>query len=119
MRTKVILRTVFSIVIIFGAFFALRVSSPDIKTETSKPPFDTSEKQSSELPQKTYDTKYLITLEGKELCAYKESDGTRELAFSRLAEPMLMSDEDREKLKNGIYAESYEDLCLYFEAYLS
>lgn len=119
MRTKTLLITFFTILIIFGAFFVVRVSSPDTKRENVTPPVVQNENKSLEGPQKTDATKYFLTLEGNTLCAYTEELGTRKLVFSRSFEPVLMSDAEIENLKGGIYAESFEDLCLYFESYLS
>lgn len=119
MRTKYFFVTLLSILIVFGAFFAVRVSSPDVKEEIITPPSVKEERQSQIVPQKTDSTKYFLTLEGKNLCAYTEKLGNRELILSRSAEPMLMSEEEKRALEGGIYAESFEDLCLYFEAYLS
>ncbi len=119
MRTKTILITLFSILIIFGAFFAVRVSSPDVKRENVTPPVAEKENKSLANPQKRDTTKYFLTLEGNTLCAYTEELGTRKLVFSRSFEPMLMSEAEIKNLKGGIYAESFEDLCLYFESYLS
>ena len=119
MRTKTLLITIFTILIIFGAFFGARVSSPDTKREKATPPVAEKENKSLANPQKRDDTKYFLTLEGNTLCAYTEELGARKLVFSRSFEPMLMSDAEIKNLKGGIYAESFEDLCLYFESYLS
>ena len=119
MRTKYFFITLLSILIVFGAFFAVRVSSPDIKEEIITPHLVKEESQSLIVPQKKDNTKYFLTLEGKNLCAYTEEFGNRELILSRSAEPMLMSEEEKRNLEGGIYAERFEDLCLYFEAYLS
>ena len=119
MKAKTLLITLFSILIIFGAFFAVRVSSPDVKRETNIPSEVPRENKSLAVPQKKDDAKYFLTLEGNTLCAYTEELGTRKLVFSRSFEPMLMSEAEIENLKGGIYAESFEDLCMYFESYLS
>ena len=119
MKAKTLLITLFSILIIFGAFFALRVSSPDVKREINTPSEAPKENKSFAEPQKKDNTKYFLTLEGNTLCAYTEELGAKKLVFSRSFEPMLMSEAEIKNLKGGIYAESFEDLCLYFESYLS
>ncbi|MBR2404557.1 MAG: hypothetical protein IKA95_02750 [Clostridia bacterium] len=62
---------------------------------------------------------YCLILEGNLLCAYKMQGGQRELIRSENAQPMLMSEAEVRTLERGIYAQSFEDLCLYFESYLS
>ena len=63
--------------------------------------------------------KYFLVTEGNMLCAYRISSDKREkIAFAEL-KPLLVEAEDIQKLQSGIYADSYEDLCLYFEAYTS
>lgn len=53
------------------------------------------------------------------LCAYRVHGGQKELIRSENAQPMLMSEAEMHTLERGIYADSFEDLCLYFESYLS
>ncbi len=117
MRTKIFF-AVLAIVAVVGVFlYSAEPFSPrkDLTGELPPAPKPISD---APLPGKD-DTKYFLSLEGDSLCAYREEEGTKKLIISKAMQPMLMSDEDITRLRDGIYAESYEDLCLYFESYLS
>ena len=62
---------------------------------------------------------YLLKLEDSAVCAYVIlSDGTNVLWNSTPVPPAL-SQKDKELLERGITPKSFEELCLYFEAYTS
>lgn len=120
MRTKIFWVTLSLVSIICAAFFCIRFFLP--QEEYNELPLSRKNYTSDSLTReqvKEEKIKYYLTLEGEKLCAYTEDNGTKRLLHSKSLEPMLMSDEDLIKLKEGIYAESYEDLCLYFESYMS
>ena len=53
------------------------------------------------------------------MCAYLVENGETELLRSEKAVTLLMSEDEISMLSRGIYAESYEDLWMYFESYSS
>ena len=62
---------------------------------------------------------YYLTVEEDRLCAYKVTGDEREWVDWAHIDPALMENEDLKRLREGISAESFEDLCMYFEAYTS
>lgn len=62
---------------------------------------------------------FLLIIEGNSVCAYHIVNGEKNLIESVKIETSIIDPKELDCLKRGIYAESYEDLCLYFEAYSS
>ena len=118
MRSKLLWSMIVTVVVICAAFWgADKVFPDDGHGGTALP----EKREMSEFSVEKQEEKpnYLLTLEGESLCAYEEKKGALRLIHSKDTRPMLMSDDDIKKLKEGIYAESYEDLCLFMEAYIS
>ena len=69
--------------------------------------------------EKTKKEKYLIRLWDGEIRAYIVDNKGSELMWNSIAVPPDLSDEEKSRLENGIYTSSFEELCLYFEAYAS
>ncbi len=63
--------------------------------------------------------KYLIRLTDGEIRAYIVDSKGGELLWNSIKIPPDLSEEEKSKLEGGIYTESFEELCLYFEAYAS
>jgi len=63
--------------------------------------------------------KYLLVLENEKLCAYKIKGEDKTLLKSFLFSSTLIENSEVSKLTDGIYASSYEELCLYMESYIS
>lgn len=69
--------------------------------------------------EKAKKEKYLIRLRDGEIRAYIVDDKGSELMWNSLPVPPDLSDDEKSRLENGIYTSSFEELCLYFEAYAS
>lgn len=63
--------------------------------------------------------RYLLTINDGKLCAYRITGNTREPVGIGEFDIGLLSESDASALKKGIYFESFEELCMYFEAYSS
>jgi len=63
--------------------------------------------------------KYFLVIEENILCAYRITSDQKEKISCAELNPLLVEADEVRELQNGIYADSYEDLCLYFEAYTS
>lgn len=111
--SKIALGTLCASVVIVSAFAITSVRSPDSPAPRAAAPKSES---ASEISQSE---EYYLALEGSMLCAYRVHGGQKELIRSENAQPMLMSEAEVHTLERGIYAQSFEDLCLYFESYLS
>lgn len=62
---------------------------------------------------------YSLKLKGSAIYAYVIlSDGT-EILWNSTSVPPALSPQDKENLEKGITPKSFEELCLYFEAYSS
>ena len=118
MRSKLLWSMLVTVVVICAAFWGADKVFPDVGHSGTALP-EKREMSEFSVEKQEEKPKYLLTLEGESLCAYEEDEGSRKLIHSKTARPMLMSDDDIKKLKKGIYAESYEDLCLFMEAYIS
>jgi len=118
MRSKLLWSMLITVVVICAAFWgADKVFPEKDKRGTS---FDRNLENSEPAKEKHEEKpKYFLTLKGESLCAYAEKNGTKRLIHSKPAHTILMSDDDIKKLREGIYAENYEDLCLFLEAYIS
>lgn len=69
--------------------------------------------------EKAKKEKYLIRLWDGEIRAYIVDNKGSELMWNSIPVPPDLSDEEKSRLENGIYTSSFEELCLYFEAYAS
>ncbi|MBQ4527993.1 MAG: hypothetical protein II998_07970 [Clostridia bacterium] len=63
--------------------------------------------------------RYMLIMDGDRLCICKDDDGDITLLRECEIKPLLMSDDEMKKLKEGIYSDSFEEICLYFESYAS
>ena len=63
--------------------------------------------------------KYFLVIEENSLCAYRIISGNKEMVASAELKSLFMESEDIQRLKQGVYANNFEDLCLYFESYTS
>ena len=63
--------------------------------------------------------KYFLVIEENILCAYRIISGKKEKIASAELKSLLVDSEDIQRLKNGIYANDFEELCMYFESYTS
>ena len=63
--------------------------------------------------------KYMVIIEGSDLCTYKISNGTKTLLRKSGFGPILLTSDDIKKLEDGIYSDNLEDIYLYYEAYAS
>ncbi|MBE7051773.1 MAG: hypothetical protein E7395_04305 [Ruminococcaceae bacterium] len=110
--------SIICILTVFG--FSSESEKPTEQSETLSYPANVSSGQKSGEEEKQEDKcKYYITLEGDALCAYLVENGETELLRSEKAVTLLMSEDEISMLSRGIYAESYEDLWMYFESYSS
>ena len=110
--------SIICILTVFG--FSSESEKPTEPSETLSHPANVSSGQKSGEEEKQEDKcKYYITLEGDALCAYLVENGETELLRSEKAVTLLMSEDEISMLSRGIYAESYEDLWMYFESYSS
>ncbi len=112
---KIYLGILFVIVLFSVAFFANSPGTPEPIAQRGRV---IDEKVASDaLPRES--AKYFLKLEDGRLCAYEEKNGERTLIKESEAEPLYITRDEEERLKNGIYAEHKEELLLYFESYLS
>ncbi len=63
--------------------------------------------------------KFFLVLEGDKICAYAISGEDKKLIKSTNPDPGFVEESELSKLKNGIYASTYDELCLYLESYIS
>ena len=63
--------------------------------------------------------KYFLVLEGDKICAYVIKGEDKKLVKSTNPDPGFVEESELSKLKNGIYASTYDELCLYLESYIS
>lgn len=63
--------------------------------------------------------KYFLVFDGENICAYVIKGDDKTLIKSTKFSAGLIDDGEISKLSDGIYARSYEELCLYLESYLS
>ncbi len=120
--SKIALGTLCASLVLVSAFAITNVRSPASSPQNSGAPKSarSSENRAPESAiEMSQSEEYYLTLEGSMLCAYRIQNGQKELIRSENAQPMLMSEEEMHTLEGGIYADSFEDLCLYFESYLS
>lgn len=119
---KIALGLLVCTVLAAGVFSFTHVLSPSVPDNTAarvRSAEKTADAAKNTEVMQSGEEKYFLTLEDGRLCAYRITDGQKELIRSDEAETILMSDEEAAKLANGIYADTFEDLCLYFESYLS
>lgn len=121
--------------IFFTVFVFIQYSSVSHKKNETEPPQKpyTSEAKADEPKAENQPVKkavipsapsaekeeYLLRLEDNYICAYYIGATGRRLITSSRANTSVMSDSDIEKLREGIYANNYEDICLYFESWSS
>ena len=117
--SKIALGTLCASVVIVSAFAITSVRSPDSPAPRAVAPKSARSTQSESASEISQSEEYYLALEGNMLCAYRVHGGQKELIRSENAQPMLMSEAEVHTLERGIYADSFEDLCLYFESYLS
>ncbi len=86
----------------------------DMHSESKKIPANEVYENSAESSEK-----YLLTVQNGKLSAYRISGASKKLINSNDIDLQLMSEEDIRILSDGIYADSFEELCLYFESYAS
>ena len=72
-----------------------------------------------EVLENTENEKYLLVLEDEKLCAYIIKGSDKELLKRLEFSSHLIDSSEVSKLKEGIYASGYEELCLYMESYIS
>lgn len=112
------------VALIAVAFVIMDDSMPRVQDgrvpESSSLPESADASESTDTPAPTREKeRYFLTLEGDILSAYRISGSQKELIMSGNMTPLLMSDKDIQSLSSGIYADTFEDLCLYFESYAS
>ena len=117
--SKIALVSLSAGVVLAGAFAISAVRSPDAVSPRHHAPQSTRTYMADGASETDKSEEYYLALEGKMLYAYRIHDGQKELIRCENAQPMLMSEDEVRNLERGIYAESFEDLCLYFESYLS
>jgi len=69
----------------------------------------------SQIPSK----QYILKLEGDLICAYITDGNGSSMLWNSTSRPLSLSPDDIKKLENGLYTSSFEELCLFFEAYAS
>lgn len=120
--SKIALGALCASLVLVSTFAISNVRSPDTAAPNPAEPKNSlsSESRSGEsATEMSQSEEYYLILEGNVLCAYRVQNGQKELIRSEDAQPMLMSEAEVHTLERGIYAQSFEDLCLYFESYLS
>jgi len=105
--------------VIFVAGFALRKQSQNSADNNANPQISASEVKSSRRSSTGSDTGFLLRLEGNTLFAYHIINNTCKSVEQAEIEISSFSAEDIKLLQNGIYADSAEELFLYFESYTS
>ena len=116
-------KLLFTLIISFVLFltvFAFREFTAVAPESYPPPEISASQiKNSRHTPVESPQSKYLIRLEGNIIYAYRNNNGKlTELEKSEI-ETSSLSSEDIRILQNGIYADSAEDILLYFESYTS
>ena len=101
--------------IMIFVFFSKSAQSPrgEIQKAESADDVLTPDKRNADSP------KYFLKLQDGWLCAIEQTNGTEKFVRKEDVKDVILTSEEEEKLKEGIFAENYEDLCLYFESYLS
>jgi len=108
-----------------GLLFALFIRVSNIKQnpeqrQNSGEVIIETENNISESPQDKEETQsYTIKLEGSTISAYVKFPDGRSILWNSTSVPPALSQKDKEILKEGITTDSFEELCLYFEAYSS
>jgi len=62
---------------------------------------------------------YALKIVGERICAYMILRDGSEVLWSSTDIPPILSPDERNALKKGIYTDDFEELCLYFESYAS
>ena len=71
------------------------------------------------LEQKEARLSYVIKTDNDKICAYMVYDNKEPLLWNAVSLPPTLTKEERTALEQGIYTDSFEEMCMYFEAYAS
>lgn len=74
---------------------------------------------SKPLEEKETRLSYVIKTDNGKICAYMVYDNKEPLLWNAVSIPPTLTKEERAALEQGIYTDSFEEMCMYFEAYAS
>lgn len=80
---------------------------------------ETENNISKKTEKKVSSPEYVIKLENGKICAYMNITGQKPLLWNSMDVPLTLSQDDINALNQGIYTNSFEELCLFFESYAS
>ena len=116
-----------SLCLLMGVGFTFMWQAAEEPEKTEKPDREagkgygsvTEQQAKKETADNTESEKYFLVLEDETLCAYVIKGSDKELLKCEDFSSHLIENSEVSKLKEGIYASGYEELCLYMESYIS
>lgn len=73
---------------------------------------------SEPISKKENKSEYLIKIHENKICAYIVTENGTSL-WNAVSIPHGLTDDERKLLEDGIHTDSFEEMCLYLEAYVS
>lgn len=74
---------------------------------------------SEPVTKKEASLRYVIKTDNGKICAYMLYDNKEPLLWDSTDIPPTLTNDEKSALEQGIYTDSFEEMCLYYESYAS